>query len=156
MIESLWDRVVEGVPAGAGHALAHNMLDLLATAYAIEYRTETDEAGARNARKAQIKRFIEIKLRDADLKVDDIAAFLRVSPRYVRMLFADEPETVTAYIQRRRLERCADLIADPHWGGRTITDAAFDWGFSSTAHFSRAFKRRFGLSPTDYRAARSD
>jgi AraC-like DNA-binding protein len=153
MIESLWNRVVEGVPAGAGQALAHNVLELLALAYAVECRSEADEAGVRNARKAQIKRFIEGNLRDADLRVDVIAAFLRVSPRYVRMLFSDEPETVTAYIQRRRLERCADFIADPHWGARTITDAAFEWGFSSTAHFSRAFRRHFGQSPTEYRAA---
>lgn len=153
LTESLWERVIEGVPAGAEHVLAHNLLELLTAAYAVEYRSDTADTGVRNARKAQIRQYIEANLRDADLSVQAIAEFMRVSPRYVRMIFADEPETVTAYILRRRLERCAELMRNPRWGGRTVTDAAFEWGFSSTAHFSRAFKRQFGLSPTAYRAA---
>ncbi|MDO3384220.1 AraC family transcriptional regulator [Gilvimarinus sp. SDUM040013] len=36
-----------------------------------------------------------------------------------------------------------------------ISDIAYDWGFSSNAHFSRAFKKYTGLSPREYRSLHS-
>jgi len=36
--------------------------------------------------------------------------------------------------------------------GKTITEIAFFWGFSDSAHFSRSFRRRFGISPRIFRA----
>ena len=36
-------------------------------------------------------------------------------------------------------------------GHRRIYDIAFGWGFSSEAHFSRIFRRAFGMSPTEVR-----
>ena len=37
---------------------------------------------------------------------------------------------------------------------RSITETAFDWGFTNTAYFTRAFKEQFGETPTGYRRAR--
>ena len=67
------------------------------------------------------------------------------------MLFADDDESVTAYIGRRRLEECAKQIASPGWRNLTITEIAFHWGFNSSSHFARAFRRRFGMTATDLR-----
>ena len=33
-------------------------------------------------------------------------------------------------------------------GGKTITDVAFSWGFSSSSHFSRVFRNYFGIAPS--------
>ena len=39
--------------------------------------------------------------------------------------------------------------------GRSITETAFDWGFTNTAYFTRAFKQQFGETPTGYRRSRA-
>ena len=39
-------------------------------------------------------------------------------------------------------------------GGRSITEIAFAWGFSSPKHFSRIFRARYGASPRDWRLSR--
>ncbi|AOU99499.1 AraC family transcriptional regulator [Acidihalobacter yilgarnensis] len=61
-------------------------------------------------------------------------------------------ETLSDYVARRRLERAASMLACD--ADETITDVALRFGFSSSAHFSRAIKARFGCSPSDIR--RSD
>jgi AraC-like DNA-binding protein len=33
----------------------------------------------------------------------------------------------------------------------SISEICFRWGFNGSAHFSRSFKERYGVSPRDYR-----
>src|SRR5690606_21176786 len=102
-------------------------------------------------RKAQARQFIERHLQDPNLSAATIAQGLRISPRYLRMLFADDQENVSAYVLRRRLEECAAQIASEGWKHLTITEIAFKWGFNSSAYFARAFRQRFGMTATEYR-----
>jgi AraC-like DNA-binding protein len=80
---------------------------------------------------------------------------LGLSPRYTRMVFSAEGESVSDYIMRRRLEECAHQLTSAPWNSRSITETAFDWGFSSMAHFARSFKEKFAATPTEYRRGRS-
>lgn len=57
--------------------------------------------------------------------------------------------TPTAFITERRLAGAADLLTA---GDRRITDIAFEVGFSDAAFFSRCFRRRFGVTPREWRA----
>jgi AraC-like DNA-binding protein len=59
---------------------------------------------------------------------------------------------VTAYIWERRLERAKHMLHDGCYLGQTITEIAFSVGFENTSHFSRAFKNRFGTSPSEWRS----
>ena len=34
---------------------------------------------------------------------------------------------------------------------RSVSDIAFSWGFNDAAHFSRAFKERFRVTPKEFR-----
>nr|WP_291557272.1 helix-turn-helix domain-containing protein [Comamonas sp. SCN 65-56] len=43
-------------------------------------------------------------------------------------------------------------MCDPRASARSVSEIAFAWGFNDAAHFSRAFKNRFGCSPRDMRA----
>jgi AraC family transcriptional activator of tynA and feaB len=153
-VMSVWERMHGDIEPSAETILVDVLLRLIAASCALEHKEEPSGKTIASARKTQIRHFIEAHLRDADLSVERIAHSLDISPRYVRMIFATESESVTAYILRRRLERCAEIIVDPLLQHRTLTETAFEWGFSNMAHFSRAFKRHFGVSPTEFRSSR--
>ena len=65
--------------------------------------------------------------------------------RSFRAVFLETPHS---YVTRRRLDRAAALLQR---SDRAVIDVALDAGFENAAHFSRAFRRRFGCSPTGYR-----
>jgi AraC family transcriptional activator of tynA and feaB len=104
-----------------------------------------------SGRHAKVKLYIEQHLRDPDLSPCSIASRLKLSSRYLRMIFASGSETVSAYILRRRLEECARQMADAQWRGHSIAEIAFAWGFNSAPHFTRSFRERYGVSPRHYR-----
>jgi len=96
--------------------------------------------------------YIDHHLSDADLSLGEVAAALKVSPRYLSGLFGDAETPYRTLLRERRLERCAADLSDPRLAFRSVTDIALSWGFVDPAHFSRTFKARYGLSPSDYRA----
>jgi AraC-like DNA-binding protein len=51
-----------------------------------------------------------------------------------------------AHLRRVRLAHAARLLRE----GASVTDACFDSGFSNLSHFSRSFRRAFGLPPSRY------
>jgi AraC family transcriptional activator of tynA and feaB len=69
------------------------------------------------------------------------------------MLFSDRGMTVSDYIWRARLLNCRQELEAQ--GGKTITDVAFSWGFSSSSHFSRVFRRYFGIVPSSIHKAQA-
>jgi AraC-like DNA-binding protein len=90
-------------------------------------------------------------LGDEDLSPSTIAKAHGVSERKVHRAFEGFGVSLCEWIRRSRLDRCAVELRDPYQGDRTITEIAFRWGFSSSAHFSRLFRAEFGLTPRAYR-----
>src|ERR1700724_632404 len=90
--------------------------------------------------------FIREHLRDPDLSIDQISAALNCTKRYLHMLFSDRGTTISDYIQHARLQNCRQELETQ--AGKTITDVAFSWGFSSSSHFSRVFRKYFGIVPS--------
>ena len=67
------------------------------------------------------------------------------SPYHFHRIFtAIVGETPNAYVNRVRLERAANMLQRKP--GMSITDIAFEIGFSSSSAFSRSFKQHFGCS----------
>ncbi|MFB9546729.1 AraC-like ligand-binding domain-containing protein [Micromonospora sagamiensis] len=97
--------------------------------------------------------FIDRHLGDATLTPQAVADAHHISVRTLHRLFADEPETVAQVIRRRRLERCRRDLADPRLRGRAVQAIGWRWGFTDKAHFSRAFRAAYGMSPQSYREA---
>ena len=95
--------------------------------------------------------FIREHLRDPDLCIDQISATLGCTKRYLHMLFSERGMTVSDYIWRARLVHCRQELETQ--AGKTITDVAFSWGFSSSSHFSRVFRKFFGVVPSSIHKA---
>jgi AraC-like DNA-binding protein len=108
--------------------------------------------GVRAARLNAVKADIAENLEDERLSVAALAARHGISPRYVQRLFEGEGTTFTAYVLAGRLHRAHRMLADPRFVARSITSIAFDAGFGDLSYFDRAFRRRYGESPSDVRS----
>jgi AraC-like DNA-binding protein len=100
----------------------------------------------------RIKELVLRRLGDPDLTVDAIATALECSRRQLYVAFDDEPDGVAGYILAQRLEACRRDFEDRSQDGLSITAIAMLRGFNHPAHFSRAFKARFGATPSEWRA----
>jgi AraC-like DNA-binding protein len=101
---------------------------------------------------SRILTHIERNLADPALKPSRIAARFGISARYLHMLFSGTGGTLSAHIRTRRLAAMRRDLGDPRQAGRSITEIALNWGFSDSAHASRAFSAAFGQSPSQFRA----
>ena len=61
---------------------------------------------------------------------------------------------MAGYVLAQRLEACRRDIEDRRLDATSITELAMRRGFNHPAHFSRAFKARFGITPSEWRAQR--
>ena len=100
----------------------------------------------------RIQRFIDEHLSDPGLRPAEIAAAADISIRHLHRLFSNSGSTLGDCIRERRLEQCRNDLANPGLSRKTITEIAFSWGFSDSAHFSRSFRKQFGLCPRTFRA----
>ncbi|KMT53816.1 transcriptional regulator FeaR [Pseudomonas fildesensis] len=96
-------------------------------------------------------RLVETSLQEAELGPEYLARRLNVSVRQLYRLFEQRHESISRYIQQRRLERVAQDLRAQDLRHESITQIAFKWGFVDAAHFSRAFKRHFQHAPRDFR-----
>lgn len=94
---------------------------------------------------------IEQQLQDPYLTPASLADRLNVSLRQLYRVFEAHDDTVCRYIQRSRLQACAEDLVSPDQARLTVTAIAYRWCFNDSAHFSRAFKKAYGSSPRDYR-----
>lgn len=93
------------------------------------------------------------RLRDPGLSIDGIAQALACSKRALHKAFEGEGATLHHTLWRARLELARRQLEDPRHAARSITSILLGAGFSSAAHFSRMFRRRYGASPREWRAA---
>jgi AraC-like DNA-binding protein len=109
----------------------------------------SETAHSSEALRYRIESYIRDQIRDPDLSIDKIASALRCSKRYLHMAFAASDRSIADHIWTTRLDGCRGDLE--RRSDRTISEIAFAWGFSSSAHFSRAFRKRFGITPTEFR-----
>jgi AraC family transcriptional regulator, positive regulator of tynA and feaB len=131
----------------AGMAAANAALELLRAA--VEPSVPTSRAASREAMRAEIRRYARTHLQDPDLGPASIARAYSISVRALHALFEDVDASVAGLVRSERLARCLEDLQRPNGG--SVTDIAFRWGFCDAAHFSRVFKRTFGVTPSDVR-----
>ncbi|MDQ0810752.1 AraC-like DNA-binding protein [Streptomyces sp. B3I7] len=102
---------------------------------------------------AEIQNFIRRHLGDAALSPVTVAAAHHISLRTLHRLFHQHAHgfTVASYIRHQRLARIRRDLADPRLATRPVHAIAARWGFLRPDDFTRAFRRRYGVTPGDYR-----
>jgi len=115
-----------------------------------------DTSGVRTARLAAIKADVVAIIRHADVTVGDLAARHRVAARTIQRLFEHDGSTFSMFKLEQRLIFARRLLAGGRQAHRIIADIAYAAGFSDLSCFHRSFRRRFGITPAEYRARTDD
>lgn len=131
--------------------LAHTSLDLLGTLFSSILDADPDGLDPRHLLLQKICDHITARLGSPDLSPTSIAAAHFISTRHLHTLFQEAGTTVSTWIRERRLERCRADLLDPLLADRPVSSIAARWGFVDAAHFSRAFKAGYGVSPSELR-----
>lgn len=132
--------------------LGDELMDVLALALEMgdEDHLSADQT-VQKARLRSVKAWIEQHLADPDLSLEKVARNNGVSLRHLHYLFKLTDMSVSEWIWDRRLQRSYDMLTHPEPRPLSVTEVAYQLGFSSSSHFSTAFRRKFGISPSDLR-----
>ena len=93
--------------------------------------------------------------RDPELSVKTLALRAGV-PEYVLRRLVNERlghRNFASYVNAYRLAEVEARLRDPQWARRPILTLALDAGFGSIGPFNRAFRERYGTTPTELRNA---
>jgi AraC-like DNA-binding protein len=129
-------------------------IDLLGVALAPDDGAVREQVSSRSRDLlVRIQDYVLLHLGDPDLNPQRIAASHGISVRQLHRVFGQDGLMVERWIWQERLARCRQhLLRSP---AAPVSAVAFQWGFNDAAHFSRAFRRRYGMSPRQYRRAAS-
>lgn len=159
LLELLWSHMQKLAEAGEmlnAHETASAMkaaADLALTGLARHTRNGARDIHGRaeEALIASAERVIRLRCTDSELTASGVAASIGVSRAHLYRAFAARGLAVGDVIREARLDEARRLLSLPH--GRGIGEIAHQAGYSDAAAFSRAFRRRFGLSPRDWTVA---
>lgn len=95
--------------------------------------------------------FIDQRLVQDDLSARTVASHFGISPRYVHKLFERFGPSFSQFVRERRLDCSMTSLRDPRKLHATISDIAYESGFSDLSNFNRRFKQHFGMTPREAR-----
>jgi AraC-like DNA-binding protein len=152
MIETLAADIDALAPESAA-AVADSVTQILVAGLATlpAARGESPSQG-RAFHREQVRKLVLERLGDPSLNVEQIAHALRLAPSTLHRAWAGEACSLSDWIWAQRLDAARRDLCDPALGARSVSQIAFSWGFNDAAHFSRAFRARFGCAPSDLRS----
>jgi len=119
---------------------------------AINASVAAQATGASFEMRRAVLSYVRANLDDPAMRTGSIARELGVSPRSVQNVFETISTTASAYILAGRLARAAELLRAGR-GKATITQVAYDCGFSDSAYFSRCFHKAYGVAPRRFQSS---
>jgi AraC-like DNA-binding protein len=99
----------------------------------------------------RVKRAVRVHLRSPSLRPEELSKMVGISRSSLYRLF-EYSGGIVRYIQRQRLLAAHAVLSDPS-GRQTILAVSEEFCFADASSFSRAFRREFGHSPSEARAA---
>jgi AraC family transcriptional activator of tynA and feaB len=95
--------------------------------------------------------FCREHLHDAELSAQHAADHIGISVRTLHARFRQIDRTFGRWLLEQRLQGCRAALRDPRQRTRQISQIAYAWGFNDLSYFNRAFRRRFDVTPRDWR-----
>ncbi|MBF7687364.1 AraC family transcriptional regulator [Acinetobacter rathckeae] len=102
----------------------------------------------------QIESFILANLHDCTFDIHRVAQQFQVSARYVSKLFQTQETTFGQFILLNRLQKSKDALQSTSHQMYSIQQIAYSFGFTDMSYFSREFKKRFAVTPSEIRLDR--
>lgn len=131
-------------------SLAESVLNLLvATLYGSQSTGSQMPTHGTAATLRRIKAFINENIADPNLCPAMVAEAEGITVSYLHKIFVLNNSTMMQAVMAERLERCRRDIAKLD-RARGISQVGYSWGFNDASHFSRSFRKRFGVSPREY------
>ena len=134
---------MEGLNGTTAERVGRAALDILAAA--LDPSSSSEQTGHHRLL-ATAKAYMLKHLAENELDVDTIADALGVAPRTVNRIFAAEGVTPMRWLWQQRLTAAHDHLSYRRFG--TVTEIALQCGFVDLSHFSRLFKKAYGISPS--------
>jgi len=140
------------LPQSTRPMVFNNVINLLSTALGEAFgETLPDTSEPKLMHIQRAKHYIIQNLKESRLCPDGVAHACDISPRYLRALFCEQGQTVSAWIRTQRLESARMELERTSQTGAPINQIAYRWGFSDYSHFCRLFKSAYGMSPRMWR-----
>jgi AraC-like DNA-binding protein len=132
-----------------------HLLDLMAAALGptSDAKEMVAKRGVKVARLRAILLEIARHFSNLDFNLDSVVRELGLSRRYIQLVLEETGRSFTEHLVERRLNRSYVMLTDHRYRHLGVTDIAFASGFGDISHFNRVFRRRFGATPSDVRAA---
>jgi AraC-like DNA-binding protein len=137
----------------AAEVVGETVARLLARALASTSLADAAEpADLAEARRRRVRHFCRKNLGSPHLSVELVARGTCLSRAAIHRLFHDQTHTLMQWVQLERLEACRRELAAVSVQPPTLTEIALANGWKSSAHFSAAFRQRYGQTPRAFRA----
>jgi len=112
---------------------------------------QVNNGGLKAARLAAVLASIEQHYADPGFSTESVAERLGISARQVHRLLEETSKSFYEHLLEYRLQRVHQMLADPAFADCKIADLAGAAGFTNLSYFNRAFRARFGDTPTGVR-----
>ncbi|MER9300883.1 AraC family transcriptional regulator [Mesorhizobium sp. M0621] len=156
-LQSYADFVVKSGEIAAEPGLGARAADMVLDLFALALGARSDVAevaqarGLRAARLNVIVKEIERGFAEPGFSSEQVAQRFGLSRRYVNELLAESGQTLEQRVTSLRLRKAFDMLTSPQFDKLKISEIALAAGFNDISYFNRAFRRTFGLSPTQSR-----
>ena len=140
---------------GLRHLVVAHVVDLVALVIGAtgDGMVVAEHGGLAAARLDAVKADIRRRIGEPGLSLTAVAKRLEITPRRIQRLFAGEQSTFSHFVLGQRLAHSHRLLTDPRRSDRSISAVAFEAGFGDLSYFNRTFRRHFGATPSEIRAA---
>ena len=138
--------------AESGARMSSIAVDLIAAGFAERLGENGPNRLGGAATLCRAQAYISDHLGQSTLNMGQIAAALNMSVRRLQQIAADEGISLMDWLWDRRMQRARSMLTSPAYRPLGIAAVAYSCGFADQAYFSRRFKQRFGLSPSEARA----